>query len=119
MFAGEWKNDPPNSLLDLATTIAFAAATASKIMHVKYAFPSASKVMAGSLPASATCPSSSINCQNGGGIFPPPPAPAKQKSTPPGVDSKRLSVLPPAKILGIGGVEEKNTSGAPAREAVS
>src|SRR2546422_7088293 len=104
MFAGEWKNDPPNSLLDLATTIAFAAATASKIMHVKYAFPSASKVMAGSLPASATCPSSSINCQNGGGISPPPPPPPNEKTMPRGGDPKRLSLFPAAIILRYPGV---------------
>src|SRR2546425_2066756 len=95
MFAGEWKNDPPNSLLDLATTIAFAAAAASKIMHVKYAFPSASKVIAGSLPASATCPSSSRNCQNGGGIFPPHPPPPNEKTMPHWGNPNRLSVCPP------------------------
>src|SRR2546428_8677134 len=94
MFAGEWKNDPPNSLLDLATTIAFAAAAASKIMHVKYAFPSASKVIAGSLPASATCPSSSRNCQNGGGISPPRPPPPHEKKKPPWVDPNGRCVRP-------------------------
>src|SRR2546421_11228855 len=113
MFAGEWKNDPPNSLLDLATTIAFAAATASKIMHVKYAFPSASKVMAGSLPASATCPSSSINCQNGGGLTPPLPPPSKQKAMPPGVNPKAALFLPPAKFLGTGGVEDMKRPACP------
>src|SRR2546428_14156384 len=99
MFAGEWKNDPPNSLLDLATTIAFAAATASKIMHVKYAFPSASKVMAGSLPASATCPSSSINCQNGGGHTPPPPPPTKKKRKAQRGDTKRRGVWSAPQLL--------------------
>src|SRR2546428_14121215 len=105
MFAGEWKNDPPNSLLDLATTIAFAAAAASKIMHVKYAFPSASKVIAGSLPASATCPSSSRNCQNGGGLSPPPLPPSKIKIMVQWWYQKEQSSLPPTKIIRFEGVE--------------
>src|SRR6266545_3477834 len=57
---------PPLPAFDLMTTTAFASLATSKRMPPEYALPRESQAPVGSLHASAVCPSSSWNCQNGG-----------------------------------------------------